>query len=162
MLAFCKNDFANVDIDSQGTLVNKQDQPPPLLQEAIADLLNTALIKQEDRVIWVHRIVQEAMNYHSMQDLQDYFDSASALVFEAFPEQPDGEYSTKEERTACLSYIPHGAHLSMKFAEHCNAGIRLRGYETPSTPQSTCLLVDIPLVLPNFSRCCTIVLGTST
>lgn len=135
MLAFCKQDLANADTVLQGILSNRQNQPPPQLQEAITNLLNAALIKQEDRVIWVHRIVQEAMNYHSMKDLQGYFDSASALVFEAFPEQSDGEYSTKEERVACLSYIPHGAHLSMKFAEHCNAGTRLRGYETLSIPK---------------------------
>lgn len=61
-------------------------------------------------------VVQEAMNYHSIEDLQDYFDSASAIVYEAFPKQVHGGYFTKEQRGACLSYIPHGAQLSLQFA----------------------------------------------
>jgi hypothetical protein len=55
------------------------------------------------------------MNYHSIGELQDYFDSASALVYEAFPKQVHGDYFTKEQQGACQSYVPHAAHLSLQF-----------------------------------------------
>jgi len=51
------------------------------------------------------------MNYHSDRELQDYFDSASAICFEAFPKQTYGDYFTKEQKGTCQSYIPHGIHL---------------------------------------------------
>jgi hypothetical protein len=66
-------------------------------------------------VLWAHRVVQEAMNYHSSEDLQDYFDSAIALVYEAFPKQVHGDYLSGQWGT-CEMYIPHGAHLSSQFA----------------------------------------------
>ena len=56
------------------------------------------------------------MNYHSIQDLQEYFDSASAIVYEAFPKQMHGDYLKKEQQGASQAYIPHGAHLSLPFA----------------------------------------------
>jgi hypothetical protein len=70
------------------------------------------------------------MNYHSIGDLQDYFDSASKIVYEAFPKQIHGDYLTKEQRGACLSYIPHGANLSLKFAQFYRATHTIRGYGT--------------------------------
>jgi hypothetical protein len=57
------------------------------------------------------------MNYHSSQDLQDCFDSAVALVYEAFPKQVSGDYLSGQWG-ACETYIPHGAHLSFQFARH--------------------------------------------
>jgi hypothetical protein len=70
------------------------------------------------------------MNYHSIKDLQDYFDSASKIVYEAFPKQIHGDYLTKEQRGACLSYIPHGAHLSLQFATLHRVGAKdkIKGY----------------------------------
>jgi hypothetical protein len=75
-------------------------------------------------------VVQEAMNYHSIKELQAYFDSASAIVYEAFPKAAHGDYLSKEQRGACLSYIPHGAHLSFQFSRQHRVGARgeLRGY----------------------------------
>jgi hypothetical protein len=73
------------------------------------------LIKQKGRQLWANRVVQEAMNYHSSQDLQDYFDSTVALVYEAFPKQVYGDYFSGQWGP-CETYIPHGAHLSLQFA----------------------------------------------
>jgi len=73
-------------------------------------------------------MVQEAMNYHSTQELQDSFDSASALVYEAFPKQKHGDYMSKEWG-ACQSYISHGAHLSNQFATLHRTGDVLKWYD---------------------------------
>lgn len=89
--------------------------PPPLLRKAIDELVNFKLIKQEGRELWAHRVVQEAMNYHSSEDLQEYFDAAVALVYEAFPKQVHGDYLSGQWG-ACETYIPHGAHISFQFA----------------------------------------------
>src|SRR4051794_39375171 len=48
---------------------------PPLLRSALDELILFKLVKQEGRELFTHREVQEAMNYHSAQDLQDFFDS---------------------------------------------------------------------------------------
>lgn len=87
------------------------------------------LIKQQSRELWAHRVVQEAVNYHSAEDLQGYFDSATALVFEAFPKQTRGEYLSNQQG-ACQAYISHGAHLSFQFAKlhGPEAAGRLMGY----------------------------------
>ena len=55
-------------------------QPPPALESVINELLEKSLIKKDNRIISVHRVVQEAMNYHSLEDLQASFDAAVALV----------------------------------------------------------------------------------
>ena len=70
------------------------------------------------------------MNYHSDRELQDYFDSASAICFEAFPKQTYGDYFTKEQKGACQSYIPHGVHLAFEFANLHRADARgmVKGY----------------------------------
>jgi galactokinase len=81
---------------------------------AIDELVSFKLIKLEGRELRAHRVVQEAMNYHSSQDLQDYFDCATALVYEAFPKQVHGDYLSGQWG-ACETYIPHGAHLSSQF-----------------------------------------------
>jgi hypothetical protein len=111
-LAFCKQDGA-----SQATLSNVI-RPPQQLQAAIDELLRFKLIKREGRIIWAHRVVQEAMNYHGFSELQDYFNSASALVYEAFAKQLNGDYLTTEQRSACMSYISHAAHLSLQFSRY--------------------------------------------
>jgi len=70
------------------------------------------------------------MNYHSDRELQDYFDSASAICFEAFPKQTYGDYFTKEQKGTCQSYIPHGIHLAFEFANLHRADARgtVKGY----------------------------------
>jgi hypothetical protein len=50
------------------------------LEAALAELLGKNLIRRDNRVISVHRVVQEAMNYHSIEDLQASFDAAVSIV----------------------------------------------------------------------------------
>jgi hypothetical protein len=116
-LAFCKQHPDHVNETSQVTLSNVI-RAPLQLQVAIDELIRFKLIKREGRDIYAHRVVQEAMNYHSFGELQEYFNSASALVYEAFPKQMNGDYLTKEERGACMSYISHAAHLSLQFSRY--------------------------------------------
>lgn len=52
----------------------------PALEAAITELLERGLIRRDNRIISVHRVVQEAMNYHSIEDLQASFDSATRIV----------------------------------------------------------------------------------
>jgi hypothetical protein len=92
---------------------------PPLLRAALDELVDFKLIKQEGRELWAHRVVQEAMNYHSSEELQDYFNAAVALVYEAFPKQIHGDYLSSQWG-ACEAYISHGAHLSLQFANANN------------------------------------------
>lgn len=83
-LAFCKQ--PNVHTDRSGNSIVPLSsilQPTPALQAALNELESTALIRRDHRVVSVHRVVQEAMNYHSQQDLQESFDCAVALVYEA-------------------------------------------------------------------------------
>ena len=75
------------------------------------------LIQRDGRVITVHRVVQEAMNYHSFQDLQESFDAAVRLVAEAFPRRQYGN-PLFEEWPICALYIHDAFHLVQKFAEY--------------------------------------------
>jgi hypothetical protein len=84
-LAFCKQITQRMEDADSNTALSSVITPPPLLRKAIDELVNFKLIKQEGRELWAHRVVQEAMNYHSSEDLQEYFDAAVALVYEAFP-----------------------------------------------------------------------------
>jgi hypothetical protein len=123
-LAFCKQNTSNADPNSRATL-SSVITPPPLLQAALDELVSFKLLKQEGRELFAHRVVQEAMIYHishSSQDLQDYFDSAVALVYEAFPKQVHGDYLSAGQWGACEKYIPHGAHLSVQFDDFNRAG----------------------------------------
>ncbi|PVH79051.1 TPR-like protein [Cadophora sp. DSE1049] len=113
-LDFCKQHPNLIDPSSHAAL-SSVITAPPLLRKAIDQLLDMKLIKQEGRDLWVHREVQEAMNYHTSEDLQAFFDSACALVYEAFPKQVHGDYLSSQWG-ACETYISHGAHLSFQFA----------------------------------------------
>jgi len=97
----------------------------------------------------------KAMNYHSFQELQEYFDSASAIVYEAFPKPMHGNYLPKEEQGASQSYISHGAHLSLQFAElHRSEAIgTLEGYVLP--------LVNNPRRLANSTNICAVLQNSS-
>ncbi|KAH7416708.1 P-loop containing nucleoside triphosphate hydrolase protein [Cadophora sp. MPI-SDFR-AT-0126] len=126
-LAFCKQHANLIDPDSQFALSSVITAPTPL-RDAIRELIDFKLIKQEGRELWAHRVVQEAMNYQNSQDLQDYFDSASALVYEAFPKQVHGDYLSSQWGT-CETYISHGIHLSLQFAnlQKSEEGVPLKG-----------------------------------
>jgi len=57
---------------------------PPPLEAALVELLKYRLIRRDERIISVHRVVQEAMNYHTIEDLQASFDAAVSIV--CYPE----------------------------------------------------------------------------
>jgi len=52
----------------------------PALEAALAELLKAELIRKDNQTISVHRVVQEAVNYHSIEDLQVSFDAAVSIV----------------------------------------------------------------------------------
>jgi hypothetical protein len=105
--------------------------PPPALRAALEELLKFKLIRQEGRDIFVHRVVQEAMNYHTFDEFQESFDSAARLVNEAFPKQTQDDFI--RDRAACQSYISHGAHLSLLYSPLVFPETEIIGYD-PSLP----------------------------
>ena len=115
-LHFCKQNRNSGSRDSDATLSSVISEPP-LLREAITELENARLIKFEKRILRVHRVVQEAMNYYSSQEMQLYFNSAAAVVFEAFPKQLSRDIMSKHWKT-CECYIAHGISLSSKFVAY--------------------------------------------
>src|SRR5579862_9267957 len=90
-LHFCKQDPEDIDEHGFAKPISIATTSPTF-DEAIADLLEKKLIKQDGRMYSIHRVVQEATNYHDRKDLQDSFNSASKLVYEAFPKH-DGSRS---------------------------------------------------------------------
>ncbi len=112
-LAFCAQQPG--DLDKQAKL-SSVVSIPKALEDAIEELFKFGLIKRESRTLMAHRVVQEAMNYHTANDLQDYFNSATALVYEAFPKQISGDYLTSKQWGACDAYIYHGSHLALNFS----------------------------------------------
>jgi hypothetical protein len=118
-----------VDDKSQAAL-SSIVKPSAALRAAIDELLNFQLIRQEGRELWVHRVVQEAMNYHSLEELQESFDSTSRLVYEAFPKQMHDNFI--QDRSACQSYISHGAHLSDIYSPLVAPEAKIKGYDHSS------------------------------
>jgi hypothetical protein len=116
-LAFCKQNANEMDEQDSETALAKVISAPPLLRAALDQLVTYKLIKEEGRELWAHRVVQEAMNYHSSEDFQDSFDAAVALVYEAFPKQVHGDYLSGQWGR-CETYISHGIHLNLQFAKY--------------------------------------------
>lgn len=75
------------------------------------------LITIDGRVISVHRVAQEAMNYHSLEDLQESFDAAVRIVAEAFPRRKHG-ISLFQQWPICQLYIHDAVHLVGKYSEY--------------------------------------------
>jgi hypothetical protein len=123
-LNFCKQ-HPNL-VDEKAHALSSVITTPPLLRAAIDELVDFKLITEEGRELRAHRVVQEAMNYLSYRDLQAYFDSASSLVYEAFPKQVAGDYLSTQW-SACQTYISHGAHLSLQFSTYRRASSKLKG-----------------------------------
>jgi hypothetical protein len=71
--------------------------------------------------MWAFSVVQEAIAHHSLQELEDIFDSACALLYEAFPKKVNGDYLS-DEWSKCQTYITHGAHLASQFSILQRAG----------------------------------------
>jgi hypothetical protein len=114
ILTFCKKIPA--DEDGQQVALSTITTPSPALDEAIRELKAANLIKQDGRVLSIHRVVQEALNYMSLEDIQDYFNAVVQLVFEAFPRQMGGE-PLLDQWSKCEDYIQHGIHLADKYVE---------------------------------------------
>jgi hypothetical protein len=134
-LAFCKQHPNHDDPDSQAALSSVITAPPPL-RAAIDELVKLTLIKQEGRELSAHRVVQEAMNYHSTQDVQESFEAASTLVHEAFPKLENNNPPLPRQVRACQKYISHSTHLSLHFAtqptfHRISKNRTLEGYNNP-------------------------------
>jgi hypothetical protein len=114
-LAFRKQNVSEKDEQDSEAALASVISAPPLLRAALDELVTYKLIKEEGRELWAHRVVQEAMNYHSDKDLQNCFDAAVSLVHEAFPKQVHGD-NLSGQWGRCENYISHGARLSLQFA----------------------------------------------
>src|SRR5947209_810296 len=85
-LAFCKQDPTYVDSKDRASLYSVVT-PSPAFEKAIGELLAKELIRKDRNMLSIHRVVQEAVSYHDVEDLQNSFDVASRLVYEQFPKQ---------------------------------------------------------------------------
>jgi hypothetical protein len=125
-LAFCKQDPTYVDSKDRASLYSVVT-PSPAFEKAIDELLAKELIRRDRNVLSIHRVVQEAVNYHDVEDLQKSFDVASRLVYEQFPKQVMSE-SLYKEWNVCQEYIPHGVYLSKKYSDYVPSG-KLKAHE---------------------------------
>lgn len=124
-LAFCKQEAKYLDGDNRASLY-AIITPSPAFDKAAKELLNRELIKQDGpRDFSIHRVVQEATNFHDIDELQDSFEIAARLVFEQFP-QRRAEESLFSRWNICQDYIPHGVQLSRKFSDYAPSG-KLKG-----------------------------------
>lgn len=107
----------------------------PKLNIALEELSRNNLIRWDHRIMAVHRVVQEAMNWNSRDELQSSFDSCVRLVYEgiqaqvypirqrfthtilAFPKQVQAN-TMYDEWEVCQSYITHAVHLSKRYLEY--------------------------------------------
>ena len=83
---------------------------------AIRELLEASLIKQEGRIISVHRVVQEAFFYVNKLERQDAFYAAVYLIYDAFPKQVNGRplHSSWER---CERYVSDGIFIADRYSE---------------------------------------------
>jgi hypothetical protein len=95
----------------------------------IDELLEKELIKKDRHTLSIHRVVQEAVNYHDVDDLQESFDIASRLVYEQFPKQDLSESSLYKVWNVCQDYIPHGVYLSKKYSDYAPSG-KLKAHDS--------------------------------
>jgi hypothetical protein len=92
--------------------------PSPQFESAIHELLERDIIKPSGlRNFSIHRVVQEATNYHNKEERQESFDIAATLVNEQFPNRRKmdnfvGRWSW------CQEFVSHGVQLSKKFLQH--------------------------------------------
>ena len=119
-LAYCKQDPSNVDSKDRAPLFSVIT-PSPAFEKAIDELLAKELIRKDRHILSIHRVVQEAVSYHDVDDLQESFDIASRLVYEQFPKQVMSE-SLYKEWNVCQEYIPHGVYLSKKYSDYAPSG----------------------------------------
>lgn len=83
-----KLDFAKqespifIDEKDQKTTLSSVVNLAPKLAAALEELLENRLIRWDHRIVAVHRVVQEAMNWSGKDELQESFDSVVRLVYE--------------------------------------------------------------------------------
>ena len=120
-LAYCKLDSAYVDSKGRASIFGVLT-PSPEFERVIGELLEKELIKKDRITLSIHRVVQEAVNYHDVDDLQESFDIASRLVYQQFPKQDLGE-SFYKVWNVCQDYIPHAVYLSKKYSDYAPSGM---------------------------------------
>ena len=124
-LSFCKQESKFLDNNDRAAL-HTLITPSFEFEKAVDELLKRELIKTDGpRNFSIHRVVQEATNFHDIDDLQHSFDTAARLVFEQFPNRRTEE-TLYGKWNICQDYIPHGVHLSQKFSDHGVSG-KLKG-----------------------------------
>jgi hypothetical protein len=106
-LEFCK---CSVSDESQPMAATTVD-PSPAMEEALEELQKANLIYRNGRDLIIHRVIQEAMNFHGIKDLQESFDAASQLVYEAFPKQDQGR-PLFDVWPRCQMYVQHVVNLA--------------------------------------------------
>jgi hypothetical protein len=127
LLAFCKQDLVYVDSKNQASLYSVVT-PSPEFGRVIDELVEKELVKKDRHTLSIHRVVQEAVNYHDVNDLQESFNIASRLVFEQFPKQEMSE-SFYKVWNVCQDYIPHAVYLSKKYSDYAPKG-KLKAQES--------------------------------
>jgi hypothetical protein len=106
-LAFCKRSVSD---ESQAVLASAVD-PSPALEAVLDELQKANLVSRNGRDLVIHRVIQEAMNFHGIHDLQESFDAASQLVYEAFPKQDQGR-PLFDVWPRCQMYVQHAVNLA--------------------------------------------------
>ena len=127
-------------VDEENVTLTNVLAPTQALEDALEALVKAGLIKREGRVIYIHRVVQEAMNYHSAEDLQESFDAAVQIVAEAFPKRRHG-ISLFEQWAICSLYIHDAVHLINKFSHYTRPLVspsRLKGQVFPPATEDLC------------------------
>jgi hypothetical protein len=121
-LAFCKR---SVSEESRPMLSSMVD--PSLAMEAALEELQTAsLIYRNGQDLVIHRVTQEAINFHGIHDLQESFNAASELVYEAFPKQNQGR-PLSDVWPQCQMYVQHAVNLAKLYTAF------RQGFEGPFT-----------------------------
>lgn len=119
MLSDFKQDARNIDQHNRASLVTLF--PTKALLDALGELVNSGLLKNDNQNYSIHRVVQEAVNYPSDRQLQASFDTACRLVYEQFP-KTNADSQLFSDWTACADYIAHGVYMSKKFVELVRTG----------------------------------------
>lgn len=89
----------------------------PELQSAIDELIEQGMVSGTRRNLTIHREVQEAVNYQGAVDLEDSFDAAAYLLYDAFPQQGNGPPLT-DEKVICRRWIQHAIALATRYKQY--------------------------------------------
>lgn len=106
-LAFCKQPVTNI----------AAWEISPDMEAAVDELTKAGLIRKDGRNFVIHRVIQEAMNYVNIEELQQSFDAATELLHEAFPLQLKSQ-PLHDEWPRCQFYIQHVVHLTKMYSSY--------------------------------------------